>query len=64
VQPSFLAQEVAQAAEAGTLTAQQQEYLRVLQENQLLRQYLAQMQTLVQLQTHHASALASQQAAS
>jgi len=36
--------QVAAAAAAGSLTPQQQEYLRVLQENQLLRQYLAQTQ--------------------
>mmetsp|Transcript_4843 Transcript_4843/g.13963 ORF Transcript_4843/g.13963 Transcript_4843/m.13963 type:complete len:325 (-) Transcript_4843:137-1111(-) len=57
--PGSLAEEVAAAAAAGSLTPQQQEYLRVLQENQLLRQYLAQTQALVQLQAQHASALAA-----
>mmetsp|Transcript_5193 Transcript_5193/g.15885 ORF Transcript_5193/g.15885 Transcript_5193/m.15885 type:complete len:334 (-) Transcript_5193:387-1388(-) len=60
--PSLLAQELTAAVAAGTLTPQQQEYLRVLQENQLLRQYLAQMQVLVQLQVKHGSAQAAQQA--
>jgi len=59
--PSLLAQEVSEAAAAGTLTLQQLEYLRVLQENKLLRQYLAQMQALVQLQGQHAAALAASQ---
>jgi hypothetical protein len=58
----LLAQEVAEAAVSGTLTQQQYEYLRVLQENQLLRQYLSQMQALVQLQAQHAAALAASQA--
>jgi hypothetical protein len=57
----LLAQEVSEAAASGTLTLQQHEYLRVLQENQLLRQYLAQMQALVQLQAQHAAALAASQ---
>ena len=38
----------AAAAQGANLSAQQVEYLRVLQENQLLRQYLAQCQTLIQ----------------
>eukprot|EP00316_Scyphosphaera_apsteinii_P009913 CAMPEP_0119323064 /NCGR_PEP_ID=MMETSP1333-20130426/59872_1 /TAXON_ID=418940 /ORGANISM="Scyphosphaera apsteinii, Strain RCC1455" /LENGTH=256 /DNA_ID=CAMNT_0007330425 /DNA_START=282 /DNA_END=1052 /DNA_ORIENTATION=- len=50
------------AAATGTLSPQQLEYLRVLQENQLLRQYLQQYQTLVKLQAQHAQALAAQAA--
>ena len=46
--PSAMA--AAAAAAAGVLTPEQLEYLRVLQENQLLRQYLAQCQALVNIQ--------------
>jgi len=55
-----MAEEAQAAAAAGTLTPQHAEYLRVLQENQLLRQYLQQYQVLVRLQAQHAQALGAQ----
>lgn len=58
------AEAVAAAAAAaganGTMNPLQLEYLRVLQENQMLRQYLKQHQTLVQLQAQHSRLLAQQ----
>ena len=46
------------AGATGTMAPLQLEYLRVLQENQMLRQYLKQTQQLVQLQAQHSRALA------
>ena len=50
----------AAAGANGTMNPLQLEYLRVLQENQMLRQYLKQHQTLVQLQAQHSRLLAQQ----
>ena len=57
-----MAAEAAAAAASGTLTPQQLEYLRVLQENQMLRQYVQQYQQLVGLQAQHLRATQHQAA--
>lgn len=54
-----MAAAAAAAGANGTMAPLQLEYLRVLQENQMLRQYLKQTQQLVQLQAQHARALAT-----
>ena len=59
---SAMAAEAAAAAASGTLTPQQLEYLRVLQENQMLRQYVQQYQQLVGLQAQHLRATQHQAA--
>ena len=53
-----MAAAAAAAGATGTMAPLQLEYLRVLQENQMLRQYLKQTQQLVQLQAQHSRALA------
>ena len=53
----------AAAGANGTMNPLQLEYLRVLQENQMLRQYLQQHQTLVQLQAQHTRAILAAPAA-
>uniref|UniRef100_A0A7S4BIM3 Transmembrane protein n=1 Tax=Chrysotila carterae TaxID=13221 RepID=A0A7S4BIM3_CHRCT len=59
-----LADRARASAAAGSVTPEQLEYLRALQENQMLRQYLQQYQTLLRLQAEHAQSVQSHTQAS